>query len=192
MSEVFEPRRLDFETYLVGPVTERIIDADRLVREEWNNGFPNWTMYRAALAGDSYALLALRSWCVAYAIAVAESGTLRKGMPADEMGCLAGWDAFYALINHKWVVAGGDIADVAGVDPKSYRKLRNRVYSHLRASLDEYWIRLQVAVRQVWMMERHQEIGIPVATYGNGRGFDGTNVWQSSTGNYRAFPKPTH
>lgn len=192
MSEVFEPRRLDFETYLVGPVTERIIDADRLVREEWNNGHPNWMMYRASLARDTYSLVSLRSWCVAYAIAVAESGILRKGMPTEEMGTLAGWDAFYALINDKWVIAGEDIADVAGVDPKSYRKLRNRVYSRLLASREEYWIRLQVAVRQVWMMERHQESLVPAATFGNGRGFEGTNVWESPTGNYRAFPKQTH
>ena len=150
-------RGLDFETYLVGPVTEKIIDADRLVRQEWSNGFPNWALYRAALAGDTHVSGLLRDWCVAYAVAAAEAGLVRKGLPVEEMGALAGWDCYYALRHHRWVIAGQDVADVAGVDPKTYRKLRNYVYAANRASLAEYFVRLQVAVRQVWMQDRWVE-----------------------------------
>ena len=39
---------------------------------------------------------------------------MRQGMPAEEIGCLAGWDAAYALMHHKWLIAGMDVADVAG------------------------------------------------------------------------------
>lgn len=152
----YDLRGVDFETYLIGPITDRIIDADRQVRGEWSNGFPNWFAYRSVLAGDSYLHGRLRNWCVAYAIAYCEAGGVRKGLPADEMGCLAGWDAYYALHNKRWLIAGQDVADVAGVDPKTYRKVRNRVFAAMRASLDEYWVRLQIAVRQVWMRERWQ------------------------------------
>ena len=147
-------RGLDFETYLVGPVTDKIIDADRLVRSRYNNGFPNWTLYRTVYAGDTHLRTQLRDWCVAYSIAVAESGFVRKGLPAEEMGCLAGWDAYYRLLNHRWVVGGQDIADVAGVDPKTYRKLRNYVYAANLLSLQDYFVELQIAVRQVWKDDR--------------------------------------
>lgn len=157
----WDDRGLDFETYLIGAVTEKVIDADRLVREEWSNGFPNWALYRTCYAGDTHLQTQLRDWCVAHAISAAESGLVRKGLPAEEMGALAGWDCYYALSRHRWVVAGQDIADVAGVDPKTYRKLRNRIYASNKASLEEYWVRLQVAVRQVWMRDRWEVAADP-------------------------------
>ena len=159
----YDLRGLDFETYLVGPVTDKIIDADRLVRSEWRNGFPNWALYRTCFAGDTHMGRQLRDWCVAYAVAAAEAGVVRTGLPVEEMGALAGWDCYYALNNHRWLVAGQDVADVAGVDPKTYRKLRNYVYAANRASLAEYWVRMQVAVRQVWMRDR--EVGVPATRH---------------------------
>lgn len=173
----YDLRGPDYETFLVGPVVELIGDADRYVRRPvergglgFDNGFPNWDMYRAAYCGDANVRQRLRDWCVAYAIAYCETGGVRKGLPADEIGCLAGWDAFYALLNHKWLIAGMDVADVAGVDPKTYRKVRNHVYGHMRASLREYWDLMQIAVRQVvranrWIPET------PRGTWSEGRGF---------------------
>lgn len=188
MSADYDLRSLDFETYLVGPVTDKIIDADRAVRLVWSNGFPNWAMYRSVFAGDSLHRLMVRDWCVAFAVAAAESGIVRAGLPVDEMGCLAGWDTFYALHNHRWLVAGQDIADVAGVDPKTYRKLRGYVYAKCRGSLDEYWVRLQVAVRQVWMRDRFAEAEARVSRLSNGRGFGDLDT--RGDGNYRAAPSP--
>lgn len=161
----YDLRGLDFETYLVGPVTDKIIDADRFVRSEWRNGFPNWALYRTCFAGDTHMAALLRDWCVAYAVAAAESGVVRAGLPVEEMGALAGWDCYYALNHHRWLVAGQDIADVAGVDPKTYRKLRNYVYAANRASLSEYWVRMQVAVRQVWMQDRRLTIEAELARW---------------------------
>lgn len=150
----YDLRGLDFESYLCGPVTDKIIDADRIVRSRGGNGFPNWALYRAVYAGDTHVLPNLRAWCVAFAISAAEAGLVRKGLPVDEMGCLAGWDAYYRLLNAKWVVGGQDIADVAGVDPKTYRKLRNYVYASNLLSLQDYFVELQIAVRQVWKEDR--------------------------------------
>lgn len=181
-------RSIDFETLLVGQVTATIIDADRLVRQEWRNGFPNWAMYRAALAGDEHLRMPLRDFCVAYSVAHCEAGGVRKGLPADEIGCLAGWDAFYALLNHKWLIAGQDVADVAGVDPKTYRRVRRHVYRSLRASLDEYWVRMSIAMRQVAMMERHADRTPRHGRYSEGRGFDADED-SSGTGNFIAMPR---
>jgi hypothetical protein len=46
-------------------------------------------------------------------------------------------------------------ADALGVHHKTYRCLRDTVYARLRASMDEYWIRMQVAIRQVAIRERN-------------------------------------
>ena len=150
----YDLRGLDFETYLCGPVTDKIIDADRLMRADGGNGYPNWAMYRTVYAGDSHLRRRVREWCVAYAIAAAESGVVRTGLPVEEMGCLAGWDAFYRLHDSAWIIGGQDIADIAGVDPKTYRKLRNYVYASLRMSLHDYFVAMQIAIRQVWKMDR--------------------------------------
>lgn len=184
----YDLRGRDFETLLIGRVTESIIDADRVVRAGWANGLPNWAMYRVVLAGDTHLHGFLRDRCVAFAIAYCHTGGLRNTSAADEMGCLAGWDAYYALLNKKWVVAGEDVADVAGVDPKTYRKVRNFVYGSLRASMDEYWVRMQVAIRQVALMERRQDVPESVSRYSSGRGFDPSEDL-SGTGNYIAVPR---
>lgn len=182
----YDLRGLDFESYLCGGVTDKIIDADRLVRSEWSNGFPNWALYRTCLAGDTNMRQQMREWCVAYAVAAAEAGVVRTGLPVEEMGALAGWDCYYALNNHRWLVDVQDIADVAGVDPRTYRKLRNYVYAANRASLDEYWVRMQVAVRQVWMLDRWQEPERPRARLSHGRGFG--EIDHAGDGCYRANP----
>ncbi len=172
MSGDWDVRGMDPETILVGPVNEAIIDADRRVRMRLNNGFPNWAMYRTAYAGDAHLRQRLRDFCVAFAVAYCETGGVRKGLPADEIGALAGWDAFYALLNHKWVIAGMDIADVAGVDPKTYRKVRNHVYSAMRASLKAYWELMQIEFREVLRLYRYEARSTPVSTYSLGRAFE--------------------
>lgn len=184
----YDLRGLDFETILVGAVNEAIIDADRRVRLRWDNGFPNWAMYRCAYAGDAHLRRVVRDWCVAYAIAHCEAGGVRAGLPAEEIGCLAGWDAYYALLNHKWVIAGVDIADVAGVDPKTYRKVRNRVYAVMAGSLREYWNLMQIEIREAaranrligqghtvggWRPLAEGEGAVTVASHSDGNG----NYW---------------
>lgn len=169
-------RGLDFETYLVGAVTDKIIDADRLARRELNNGFPGWILYRTFLCGDHHLRTRARDWCVAYAIAVAEAGAVRTGQPSEEMGCLAGWDAYYRLHNQTWLIAGHDVADVAGVSPNAYRKLRNRVYASIQTATAAYFVELQIAIRRVWSRDRFCEDtpAPPRIAYGNG--FSGIDV----------------
>lgn len=165
----YDLRGPDFDTFLIGPPTDAHFDADRLVRKVWNNGFPNWQLFRAIDCGDSLHRPVTREWCVAFAIAYCESGGVRKGMPAEEIGCLAGWDAYYALMNHKWLIAGMDVADVAGVDPKTYRKVRNYVYMANLASVRHYFVELGIAIRRLYMHRDEPEA--PSGNWQNGRGF---------------------
>ena len=179
----YDKRGPDFETFLIGGITSAHIDADRLVRQEWSNGFPNWQMFRAVDCGDSLYRPEVRAWCVAYAIAYCEAGGVRQGMPAEEIGCLAGWDAYYALMNHKWLIAGMDVADVAGVDPKTYRKVRNHVYAAMQASLRHYWNELNIAIRRVYSQYQWIEPEAPRSKWAHGRGF-GHEVTFPSEGCY--------
>ncbi len=154
----YDLRGPDFETMLVGGVTAQVIDADRLVREgadSWSTGFPNWAMYRTALAGDSLHMNRLREWVVAFTVAYATTGGVRPDAYSDELAAVAGWDALHMLIHCRPMQGYSVTADALGVHHKTYRCLRDTIYARLKASLDEYWIRMQVAVRQVAIRERN-------------------------------------
>lgn len=181
----YDLRAPDFETLLVGAVTARIIDADRLVREEWRNGFPNWLMYRCGLAGDVVGRRALLDWCQLFAIAYAETGGLRK--PDETVACMAGRDAFVALLTTRWGAPADEMAAALGIAPKTYRKFRGAVYARLRASLDEYWVRMQIALRQVALLERRLAIDAPRVRLNSGTG-RGETYDLTGDGNYRAIP----
>lgn len=157
----WDVRGPDFETLLVGPITPTIIDADRFVRREWSNGFPNWAMYRCAYAGDSHLLGELKDWCIALAVAYGESGAIRK--PDDTVAVCVGRDVWHALVWKRWGAPGDEIAAALGIAPKTYRKFRVGLYKRLKASLDEYWIRLQIEMRRVALLERREEAPAPLA-----------------------------
>lgn len=182
----YDLRGPDFETLLVGPIIGQIIDADRLVREGydgWQNGFPNWTIYRCTLAGDTHLRERLRLWCVAFAVAYLEG---RRGA-SDELGALLGWDSYQALLTTRWAVNGADVDQISGVSAKTYRKLRNSLFARLRVSLDEYWMRMQIGMRQVALLERRQEAATPTSILHDGRGFD--DRVSLGDGNLRAYPR---
>lgn len=151
----YDLRGPDFDTSLIGPITSSIIDADRLVRLEWQNGFPNWMMYRSALAGDTLYLTRLRYWAVAFAMAYCQTGGVRKAAYSDELATVAAWDALYMLLtNRKPEEPVYKTAEALGVDPKTYRRLRDHLFGSMRGSLDEYWIQLGAAYRHVFLYER--------------------------------------
>lgn len=144
----------DYETALIGPSVSEIWDADRLVRTEWRNGFPNWGMYRCALAGDSLLLGRLREWVVAFSVAYCLSGGVKRKVYSEELACVAGWDALHILLYTRQLQPYTVTAEALEVDPKTYARLRAAIHARLRASLDEYWVRLQVAFRQVSLVNR--------------------------------------
>lgn len=167
----------DLDTMLVGPVYASIIDADRLIRTEWRNGFPNWALYRTALAGDSLHLAGLRKWVVAFSVAYCKAGGVKRHAYSDELACVAGWDALHMLVHVREMAPYTTLAAALGVDPKTYKRLRNGLYARLRASLDEYWVRLTIAFRQVVFCERKSSSANRGVTCGQrGEFFPGPDV----------------
>lgn len=150
----YDLRGPDFETALIGPVTPMIIDAARLVRLEWRNGFPNWELYRTVQAGDTIHTTRLRDWVVAFTVAYATTGGVKRQAYSDELACAAGWDALHMLIHNRQMQPYTLTADRLGVHHKTYRCLRDTIYARLKASMDEYWIQLGCAIRQVALYDR--------------------------------------
>lgn len=147
----------DFDTALIGAVTERIIDADRLVRAEWRNGFPNWMLYRCVLAQDSIHMTALRQWAVAFSVAYCTAGGVKRQVYSDELACAAAWDALHMLMFPRigQMQPYRDTAAALGVHHSTYKRLRSHLYMSMKGSLDEYWIQLGAAYRHVISWERN-------------------------------------
>lgn len=151
----YDLRAPDFDTMLIGPITARIIDADRLVRIDWRNGMPNWELYRTALAGDALYLPRLKQWVVAFSVAYCTTGGVKRSAYSDELAAVAAWDALHMLVHCRELQPYTVSADALGVHHKTYKRLRDTLYLRLRASLDAYWMRLTIAYRQVILAERH-------------------------------------
>lgn len=153
----YDVRGPDFDTALIGQVTPSIIDADRLVRMEWKNGFPNWMLYRTALAGDALYLSRLRHWAVAFAVAYCTTGGMKKSAYSEETACVAAWDALNMVLHKRQLQPYAETADALGVHHSTYKRLRSHLYVSMLGSLDEYWIRLGAAYRHVILYERNAE-----------------------------------
>jgi hypothetical protein len=150
----YDLRGPDFDTAMIGGITASLIDADRLVRLDWRNGFPNWDMYRTVLAGDTLRIDRLRQWCVAFSVAYC-SEAVQKRAYSDDLACIAGWDALHMLMASRPLEPYTVIAERLGVDPKTYKRARDGVFARLRVTLDEYWIRLGAAYRHVILAEKY-------------------------------------
>lgn len=149
----YDLRGQDSETALIGPITATTIDADRLVRVDFRNGMPNWMLYRTALAGDSLYLAKLRHWTIAFTWALALSSVRRSRLTDELIGCAA-LDALSIVLYTRELQPHTVTAQAIGVHHKTYRRLRDGVARRLKASLDEYWIRLIMAYREVSKYER--------------------------------------
>ncbi len=147
-------RGKDAETALAGEITGSIISTAWRVNAEFDNGFPNWGLYRAAIAGDSLYTSRLREWVVAFAVAHGESGGVRKDAYSDELACVAGWDALHIVIHMRELQPHTVTADALGVHHKTYRRFRDSLARRMLASLREYMVRMVVTFPEVLRDER--------------------------------------
>lgn len=152
----YDLRGKDTETHLVGPITSQIIDADRLVRADFRNGMPNWMLYRTALAGDSIYLPRLREWVTAFTLTYCLNGAVKRKTINDELVGAVALDALSRLVFGRWLDQPSAMAECIGMDRNTYKRLRDRIYSRMAVSLDEYWIRLILAYRMVKNYERSE------------------------------------
>lgn len=187
----WDVRGRDWETVLVGPVTESVINADWQVRtgpDAWANGFPNWELYRVSIAGDDHLARKLADWCIAFAAAFMEDGGVQKRTASDEFAVFVGWDCLTRLRTRHWIASGDDMAADLGIAPKTYRRFRNAVMARLSASLGEYWARLQIGIRQAALIDRRIEQVAPIVVMFEGTGHERERV-SLGDGNYRAMPR---
>lgn len=144
----------DIETCLISGVHAELMDAARLARIEFNNGFPNWELYRCALAGDSLHLSKLRKWVVAFTVAYCMDGGIKRSAYTEELAATAAWDALHMVMYSKPLDDYTTLANSLGTDKKTYRRLRDAIFLRLKASLDTYWLNLISAYTQVLIYER--------------------------------------
>jgi hypothetical protein len=154
----YDLRGRDFETALCGPITPSIIDADRLVRLDWVNGFPNWELYRVVVAGDTLHMQRLKDWTVALSLVYC-ADSMKRETYSDELACVVAWDALFALLHSGWMQPHTVMAEALEVHESTYKRMRDGLHKRLRASLDEYWVRLGAAYRHVILYERFPERG---------------------------------
>lgn len=151
----YDLRTIEVEKALVCAVHPHLIDADRSVRDEWCNGFPNWALYRDALAGDTLYALALKDWVIAFAYRVGQV-VLREAAFTEELTYLAGQDALAMLRANREVIPYTLAAAAVDANPKTYKRLRDLLYRMLKATTDEYWVRLGAEYR--YTMIRHRKV----------------------------------
>ena len=145
----------DLQDALAGDITASIIDADRIVRGRFNgNGFPNWEMYRTAIAGDTIYSRKLIDWCVAFSVAHCSCGGVKPSIYSDELAVIAGWDAAHILIHARPIMPYTEAALALGIHHKTYKRVRNQVFKRLKYSLEDYIMELCSAYFHVIISER--------------------------------------
>ena len=168
----------DHETALIGQITDRIIDADRLVREQHGEVFPSFAMYRLILCGDRLHLSSFRQWWVNFSLQwVADN--YRKEFD-DETVCVAAWDALARVmqqcegeefvevynefldrtekvqIRRDPIMTDEYASESLGVRRSTYTLLRKSLQLILARQLDMYWLDLLAAYAKVIADERRE------------------------------------
>ena len=128
----------DYDTELVGEITDEVIDADRLCRLEYSNGFPNFAIYRLVLAGDRSYMPIVRPWWELFALEWCRSN-MRGGF-SPELAVIASWDSLHRVCHpNESHMPAQDAADALDVDLETYTRARNSLKAVLGASLAHYW-----------------------------------------------------
>lgn len=140
MSGDYANRVRTAEDRLVESVHDRLIDADRLVRERrWQYGLPVWSMYRAAYCGDTHCVGQVKRAAVWFAAVFGESGGVRSDARSDELYGIAGLDAVYRLLYGDWMISDREGARLTDVNRDTYARFRNTIWRVMDAILRDYW-----------------------------------------------------
>jgi len=156
MSSDYTLRGRDYETELVGPITDAIIDADRLARAEHRNGFPNFALYRVVLCRDRLYLPLVRQWWVLFSIEWCRNRM--RGSFSEELATVAAWDSLQRVMDPvRPILPGPEAADSLGVHCRDYTRVRDGLVAILYAAVGEYWNWLGITYRVVRRLEREPE-----------------------------------
>lgn len=151
----YDLRGRDYETELVGPITDAIIDADRLARLEHRSGFPSFALYRLVIAGDRLYLPYVRQWWVLLSLEWCRSN-MRDGF-SEELATIAAWDSLQRVMSPgRPLLPAAEAAEALGVELETYTRVRNKLRAILQAELDAYWTILCGTYRIVAYLERRK------------------------------------
>lgn len=143
----------DYETELLGAITDAIIDADRLARLDHRNGMPNFAIYRLVLARDYLYLRPVRKWWVLFALEWCRTN-MRSGF-SEELATIAAWDSLQRVMEPAHpLLPAAEAADDLGVELETYTRARNALRQILAATLDSYWALLCGTYRIAAYLER--------------------------------------
>ena len=149
-------RGRDYETELVGPITDAIIDADRLARAEHRNGFPNFALYRLIMCGDRMYLEYVRHWWVLFAIEWCRNRM--RGSFSEDLATIAAWDSLQRVMDPaRPILPADDAARSLGVELETYTRIRANLVRILQAALWSYWEVMGITYRVVRRFERQSE-----------------------------------
>ena len=149
-------RGRDYETELVGPITDAIIDADRLARAEHRNGFPNFALYRLIMCGDRMYLEHVRHWWVLFAIEWCRNRM--RGSFSEDLATIAAWDSLQRVMDPaRPILSWPEVSESLGVHCRDYVRVRDGLTAILYAAVGEYWNWLGITYRVVRRFERNAE-----------------------------------
>lgn len=186
---MYAEKVVDYSTQLIGPITDSIIDADRLTQGAMPDAIPCWELYRAALAGDDLYIPRLRDWAVSFALAYCKAGGVRSDAYSEELAFTVGLDALHIVLFSRPLLPYDVAAHDLGVGHKTYKRLRDVLSSVWLAALNEYWWELLFAYRKV----RQRERGIssePTKRISSVCAPAGTSPLFTAEGNYYISPAP--
>lgn len=141
-------RGRDYDTELVGPITDDIIDAARLCRVEYENGFPGFPIYRLLLCGDLGYLVPVRQWWVLFSIEWCRRN-MRDAF-SEELATVAAWDSLQRTMDPvRPILSATETAESLGVDKEQYIRARRALHGILGSVLKHYWTAIGAMYRIV-------------------------------------------
>lgn len=176
----------DYDSRMAEAIHDTLIDADRLVRECWTNGFPNWQLSRVVFSGEDVHVAECRRFMVALAWTIMDE----RGLDNDELAGTAGIDAAHMLLRGRMIAPPETLAGILGVGTDLYLLIRNKVYGRTRVSMMTYWTLLGAKYREARLDEYRSTPAKRSGKWGDGRGFGHWHTGDNE-GNFYAAPKPT-
>lgn len=147
---------------LSAEIHDSLIDADRIVREEFGDAFPNFALYRLVLCGDHSNMRKVREWWEVFCVLWVQNNMRKK--PADEVVLVAAWDSLQRFFDPSRPILSDEyVQSEYGFDADSYRVMRKGFGIILSMILERYMHQLANAYAKVRARERRQalkELGI--------------------------------
>lgn len=151
----YDLRGRDYDTELLGQISDTLIDADRLARLDHRSGFPSFAIYRLVIVREDIYMPSVRMWWVLFSLEWCR--THMRGAFSDELATVAAWDSLQRVIApSRPLLSAADVAESLGVDLETYTRARNSLRRILEAEVESYWTILCGTYRIAAYLERRE------------------------------------